>query len=287
MFPKVNIISQTNGKILTFNEEHGNPALGSLCAGQKGTILAYDKNVPVNKINQMWEIRPAPQHGNNIYSIHAARNPDNEVIRYTPLLPNHKILVWQNDPASLLQYWIIDNNNGIIRPLENKSNVHNLCLHCDVASGGMRYTIDHLLGVVGEKFIFNLCLESLGGGIFGQSGTITMPSTQAQMGHTMKVDYHLTSQMSQLSHNNSPSAPLYPVAGAAAFPPAPGSVDPLAPKPHIPGVEDIGGVATPLVQAMELDKIRKLEEEIKEMEGKLAGYEEKFGKIRELVGEEE
>merc|ERR1711976_388435 len=99
----------------------------------------------------------------------------------------------------------------------------------------------------------------------------------------MNMDY-LSSQMSQVGHN-----PSYPVAGAGTgtggiFPPAPvPNSDPLSPQPHIPGVEDIAGVATPLVQAMELDKIRKLEAEIKEMEGKLAGYEEKFGKIRELV----
>merc|ERR1712127_1162890 len=103
------------------------------------------------------------------------------------------------------------------RPFENKSNVHHLCIHSDIHNGGNSYTIDHLLGIVGEKFYFNLCLENNSLNCFSRPGTITLTETTVipqQMGsiygqNRMNVNY----VNSQMSMNNMGGAPYPPTAG--------------------------------------------------------------------------
>lgn len=259
-----------------------------------------------NKLLQLFEIRPKFNLGANVYEIHSVMFP-NFVVRHTPLIPGHSVLLWKHEENNPLQAWYIDNN--VIRPF--KSEIPNCCLHLSLDlhqhkivndfGPGCSYAVDNILGMNYEKFHFDLELK-------GQN-LMPMPNMPQMVPVPVAVPvpnpvpitppiYPPVNAVQNMSIASAPPVDIQTVTSEAPnlddlsnLPPP--NLEPNAAAQvaldNMPDSEydkHYNGTPTPIIQALELDKIAKLEKKLTECEAKLEKYEknaEKYEKIKEIV----
>ena len=113
------IVAAATGNLVTSINEAILPEFHAL--GKRGYLVPKEFDEDASE-HQEWIITKSPVHEGG-FVIHQAHETEN-VIRWTPNAPRHKICVWKAEPGQIKQVWKLTKNNEIVPFSDESKNFH-------------------------------------------------------------------------------------------------------------------------------------------------------------------